>query len=218
MTRQTLLDAVRNNYASIAKASSQTINYPGKWLYAHWSDSDLKDYLDRRGIEVPQPYTRDKLISHVRRASHAGTMEAKGKASDASVAAKHAQQRVSDDMFNAWSETELKNLLDKHGIRVPQGSKRNELIALARRHRHLWGASVERASQQAKQTTASKLGYPHEHHGFLSTISGYYRPAAGWFWSQIKSGGSALYGRFSSVAHNDTEATKRAEKAMRVEL
>ncbi|EEP82525.1 predicted protein [Uncinocarpus reesii 1704] len=45
-----------------------------------------------------------------------------------------------DDMFNAaiekWSDTRLKAFLDARGVPVPQGSKRNELLAKVRLHRH----------------------------------------------------------------------------------
>jgi hypothetical protein len=37
--------------------------------------------------------------------------------------------------LNAWSDSELKKFLDEHGVKIPQGSARNELIALARKHR-----------------------------------------------------------------------------------
>jgi len=33
------------------------------------------------------------------------------------------------------SRTEIKEWADKNGIKVPQGSKRNELLAIARKHR-----------------------------------------------------------------------------------
>jgi hypothetical protein len=38
-------------------------------------------------------------------------------------------------LFDSWSDSKLKEWLDEHGIPVPQGSKKNELIALARKNR-----------------------------------------------------------------------------------
>jgi hypothetical protein len=42
---------------------------------------------------------------------------------------------LSDALFDSWSDSKLKEFLDEHGVPVPQGSKKNELIALARKHR-----------------------------------------------------------------------------------
>lgn len=41
---------------------------------------------------------------------------------------------MSDALLDAWSDSQIKEWCDKNGIKVPQGSKRNELIALARRN------------------------------------------------------------------------------------
>jgi hypothetical protein len=55
-------------------------------------------------------------------------------ASAASKSASSAQASLSDALFDAWSDSKLKEFLDKNGVPVPQGSKKNELIALARKH------------------------------------------------------------------------------------
>ncbi|PBP26959.1 hypothetical protein BUE80_DR002159 [Diplocarpon rosae] len=65
--RDTLLQKVRSNYESAAQKAGETAAYPGNWLYESWSESDLKEWLDSRGIPAPQPTTRDKLIASVRR-------------------------------------------------------------------------------------------------------------------------------------------------------
>ncbi|OAX84257.1 hypothetical protein ACJ72_01372 [Emergomyces africanus] len=133
--RDKLLAAVRENYEGIAKTLGQTTFYPGNWLYEQWSESDLKEYLDSHGYHVPQPSTRDKLIASVRRNARLAGLEAQRAASSASSSAEAAQNTLSEALFNAWSESDFKEFFDKHGIKVPQGSKRNELIALARKHR-----------------------------------------------------------------------------------
>jgi hypothetical protein len=47
-------------------------------------------------------------------------------------------------------DTEIKAWADKNGIRVPQGSKRNELLAIARKHRaQLTGDNVSDSAKSA---------------------------------------------------------------------
>ncbi|KKZ62634.1 hypothetical protein EMCG_03044 [[Emmonsia] crescens] len=133
--RDKLLAAARENYESVAKKLGHTTFYPGNWLYEQWSESDLKEYLDSHGYNVPQPSTRDKLIASVRRNARLASLEAQRAASSASSSAEAAQKTLSEALFNAWTESDFKEFFDKHGIKVPQGSKRNELIALARKHR-----------------------------------------------------------------------------------
>lgn len=133
--RDSLLATVRENYESIAQKTKQTINYPGNWLYETWSESDLKEFLDERGVPVPQPTTRDKLIASVRRNARLASFNLKDTASSASASAEAAKSTLSDALLDAWSDSQIKEWADKNGIRVPQGSNRNELIALARKHR-----------------------------------------------------------------------------------
>ncbi|KAI1908163.1 hypothetical protein LOZ61_005727 [Ophidiomyces ophidiicola] len=133
--RDTLLATARESYESIAQKLGQTTLYPGNWLYEHWSESDLKEYLDSHGFNVPQPTSRDKLIAAVRRNSRRAGIEAQKAASVASSSAAAAQESLTEALFSAWSESDFKKFFDKHGIKVPQGSRRNELVALARKHR-----------------------------------------------------------------------------------
>lgn len=55
--RDTLLQQVRSNYQNIAKKVGDVSSYPGDWLYATWSESDLKEWLDVHGFPAPQPTT-----------------------------------------------------------------------------------------------------------------------------------------------------------------
>jgi hypothetical protein len=47
-----------------------------------------------------------------------------------------ATAAAKDTTFDTWSDSDLKSYLDTYGIRTYQGSKRNELIAAARRNLH----------------------------------------------------------------------------------
>lgn len=161
--RDTLLRAVRENYEAIAKKIGETAHYPGDWLYEHWSESDLKEWLDERGWPVPQPTTRDRLVAAVRRHAHLSSLQAKSISASASSSADAAQGSISEALFNAWSDSELKKFLDKHNVKVPQGTKRKELIALARKHRAslvspLAGASATAFSMAALYGASTSTG------------------------------------------------------------
>lgn len=73
---------------------------------------------------------------------------------------------MSDALLDSWSDSQIKEWADKNGIKVPQGSKRNELIALARKHRarlygdsasataaSVYGAATSNANSAAAQAT-----------------------------------------------------------------
>lgn len=152
--RDVLLKTARENYEAIAKKIGETAYYPGDWIYDQWTESDLKEWLDERGWPVPQPTTRDQLIASVRRNGRVASLQARSLAASASKSADMAQASLSDAVFNAWSDSELKKFLDSNGVAVPQGTKRNELIALARKHR----ASLLNQAATASKSAADFLG------------------------------------------------------------
>lgn len=157
--RDSLIAAVRNNYQSVAEKAKETYNYPGDWLYSSWSDSDLKAWADERGYKVPQPSSRDSLIATIRRQSRLASLNAQGAYASASSAAANAQQSLSDALLDSWSDSQIKEWADKNGIKVPQGSKRNELLALARKHRaRLYGDSASATVESAYGAATSKAG------------------------------------------------------------
>ena len=152
-----MLKAARENYESAAKKLGETIAYPGNWLYEAWSESDLKEFLDERGIPVPQPSTRDSLIASVRRNSRLASVNMKESAASASASAQAAKESLSDALLDSWSDSQIKEWADKNGIKVPQGSKRNELIALARKHRSaLTGDTIASSASSAFGAATSK--------------------------------------------------------------
>lgn len=236
--RDNLLAAARNNYDSAAKKAGETASYPGNWLYETWSESDLKAWLDERGIPAPQPTSRDRLIASVRRnarlaskgygaassvssagkagassassagdaaassaslaasrgtdyvhgaassgssavkagtdavkgaaasgtsvvkdAAASGSSAVKGAASSASSAAGSAKDSVNDAVFDTWSDSRIKEWADKNGIKVPQGSTRNELLALARKNRkYLSDQDLSGSAASAYGAATSKVG------------------------------------------------------------
>jgi roadblock/LC7 domain-containing protein len=163
-TRDVFLQHLRSNYESIAKKAGETAHYPGNWLYETWTESDLKEYLDTHGIPAPQPTTRDKLIASVRKNSRLASLKYADSQASASASAAAAQETLSEKLLAAWSDSQIKEWADKNGIKVPQGSKRNELIAIARKHKaQLIGdtavssisASISSASLVASKSAAS---------------------------------------------------------------
>jgi len=114
-------------------------------------------------------------------------LQARNLAASAVSSAEAAQASLSDELFNAWSDSKLKEFLDEHDVKVPQGSKRNELIALARKNRaylvdqaasvssaasDAFGAATTRAGNQyAKATDDVKLKVDDEFNTAIKTWS-----------------------------------------------
>ncbi|MCJ1473793.1 hypothetical protein MMC13_002444 [Lambiella insularis] len=83
----------------------------------------------------------------------------KDTAASASSSAKAAKESLSDSLLDAWSDSQIKEWADKNGIKVPQGSKRNELLALARKHRNqLTGDNVVSSASSAFGAASTKAG------------------------------------------------------------
>ncbi|KAG5980539.1 hypothetical protein E4U55_003928 [Claviceps digitariae] len=148
--RDNILQKARLAYEKAAKKAGETAAYPGNWLYQSWSDSEFKTWLDKYGIPVPQPTTRDKLIAAVRRNSRLGFLKAKQQAASASASAQAAYATLSDSVIDAWSQSQLKHFCDQNNIPVPQGTKENELRSLVRKKR----ASIMGDNMQAKASSA----------------------------------------------------------------
>merc|ERR1711939_674373 len=161
--RDTLLQKVRSGYETAAQKAGETAAYPGNWLYQSWSESDLKEWLDLHGIPAPQPTTRDKLIASVRRNARIASLKAADMQASASKSAAAAAETLSDKLLDSWSDSQIKEWADKNGIKVPQGSRRNELLAIARKHRaQLTGDNVsysaKSAASKASDSGASAFG------------------------------------------------------------
>jgi len=162
-TRDTMLQKIRSNYETVAQKAGETTSYPGNWLYESWSESDLKEWLDSHGIPAPQPSTRDKLIASVRRNARVASLKAADTQASASKSAASAAQTLSDKLLDSWSDSQIKEWADKNDIKIPQGSRRNELLAIARKHRaQLTGDNVsysaKSAASKASESGASAYG------------------------------------------------------------
>lgn len=194
-TRDSLLHTARANYAKAAEKAGETATYPGNWLYSQWSDSDLKAWLDERGVPVPQPGNRDKLIATLRRNSKIAADKASQQYASASKSAAGAAQSLSDQLLESWSDSQIKEWADRNGIKVPQGSKRNELIALARKH------SASLTGNNAKDSAASAYG------AATSSAGNYYAEATQGAYSQFQ-----YY--YDVIANNLGFASEEAKKSL----
>lgn len=235
-TRDTLLKTARENYQSVATKAGETAAYPGNWLYETWSDSDLKAWLDERGIPAPKPSKRDKLVATVRRNARAARHSIGAIPSSVSSAAASATQSISDAVFDTWSDSQIKEWADRNGINVPQGSKRNELIALARKHQAKLAASTDAAASSASSmvnaaTTSAGNAYARatdEAAYARDGIYGYVSSCIDWVKHQIglgiqdakvaaasasASASSASLHASASVKSSSSEASKAAKKA-----
>lgn len=223
--RDSLLKAVRENYQSAANKASETAQYPGDWLYASWSDSDLKAWFDERGWAVPQPSGRDKLIASLRRNSRLASLNAQAAYASVSGSAAAAQQSLSDALLDSWSDSQIKEWADKNGIKVPQGSKRNELLALARKHRarlygdnasasaaSAYGAATSKAGNNYAQATNGFAGYTNWIKAQVGLATGYEASASSVSGSASKSAASASASISKSVSSASGAASKSAQK------
>jgi hypothetical protein len=121
-------------------------------LIDSWSESQLKEFCDKNGINVPQGTKLNQLRSLVRKhraevmgdtvsgtaasAFGAATSNVGSAAAKATDTASQAAQDAFDATVNTWSDSRLKGYLDARGVPVPQGTKTNELRALVRKHSH----------------------------------------------------------------------------------
>lgn len=157
--RDTLLQKARSAYETAAKKAGETAAYPGNWLYETWSESDLKEWLDTNGIPAPQPTTRDKLIASVRRNSRLAYLRMQEQSASAQASAKAAYDNLTDKIIDSWSESQLKEFCDKNSIKVPQGTKVNQLRALVRKHRaELMDDTVAATAASAFGAATSNVG------------------------------------------------------------
>lgn len=211
-TRDSLLQSARSGYQSAANKVGETSAYPGNWLYQSWSDSDIKAWLDERGIPAPQPSSRDKLIASLRRNARVGSNKASAQASTASSSAAGAMQSLSDQLLDSWSDSQIKEWADKNGIKVPQGSKRNELLALARKHSaKLSGNNLASSASSAYGAATSSAG-----NQYAQATDGLYGQAMYWFdWIKVQAGIGGEEAK-SSLSSASSVASKSASSASSV--
>ncbi|ATY66293.1 Stress-responsive Ish1 [Cordyceps militaris] len=155
--RDVLLTKARRGFEVGSKAAGETLSYPGDWLYESWSDSDLKKWLDKNGFPAPQRSNRNVLVAAVRRNSHLAYLKGQEQEAKARAHAKSAYAKITDNIIDAWSESELKKFADENGIVVPQGTRLNEFRAAVRQHRaEMLGTDVHGKATKAFGAATSR--------------------------------------------------------------
>jgi hypothetical protein len=94
-------------------------------VFDTWSADQLKEFLGAKAKG-----TRDELIAQAQK--QYASASSKGGEVWKSMTAQGA--KATGYVFDQWSDSDLKSFLDTYGVPVPQGTKRNELIAAARKN------------------------------------------------------------------------------------
>ncbi|TPX11585.1 uncharacterized protein E0L32_007796 [Thyridium curvatum] len=180
-TRDKLIASVRRNsrlaYLKMQdEAASSTASAQAAYktltdkLIDAWAESDLKEFCDKNGINVPHGSKVNELRALVRKhraqilgdtvsasaasAYGAATSNAGNQYAKASDSASLAAQDAFNKAVDTWSESRLKGYLDARGIPVPHASKTDELRALVRKNAH-------KAATGFNAWTLDDLSYDH---------------------------------------------------------
>jgi len=151
--RDSLIAAVRRNSRQASLKWEDAKDRTAEATFQKWSYSDLKQFLDKNGVEVPQNGKRDELIALARRNkakltgdTYSASVTSMYGAATSSVASAYSTatdyvvdvaNSVADKSMEAWSDSRLKAFLDARGVKVPQNGKRDEYLALARRYKYV---------------------------------------------------------------------------------
>lgn len=102
--------------------------------YQGWDASQLRSYLQAKGQQAKD--TQEGLVDQV-----------KGSWYETEDKSQQAWGDVRDWIFDTWTDSELKEFCDKHGITVPQPRNRDVLISKVR-------ANYDSAAKKAGETAA----------------------------------------------------------------
>ena len=130
-----------------------------------WSTDQLKEFLGAKAKGM-----RDELIAEAKK--EYASASAKGGEAWSSMTVQAA--KATGYLFDQWSDSDLKYILDTYGVSVPQGSKRNELIAAARKHSRYFSQGPDRYTptefiRQIQAYAEEGLGYIKN---FIAGVSG----------------------------------------------
>lgn len=109
------------------------------WTWDDFSYQNLRDYLASSGNEAAKKIseqsgaTRDELVEAAQAAYSSASSAGGSSFASATNYLSQVTANAKANVFETWSESELKAYLDSYGIPVPQGSTVNELRALARK-------------------------------------------------------------------------------------
>lgn len=109
------------------------------WTFDDLDRDQLKEYLEKHGNKAAKAAAakKDASMKELNKAAHSAYSSASTHGGDVYASAtsylSSKATEASKSAFDTWSESDLKAYLDGYGVKVPQGSKLDELRALARR-------------------------------------------------------------------------------------
>jgi hypothetical protein len=173
------------------------------WTWDDFSYQNLRDYLASSGnaaakkVSESTGATRDELVEAAQAAYESASSAGGGSYASATSYLSRATDAAKANVFETWSESELKAYLDSYGIPVPQGSKLNDLRAMAR-----------------KQYTYFKYGTTTP----TGTIIAKLRETVwnGWDWvaSQLRIGGNVAKQKADQAREMGEDAKRKVQKEL----
>ena len=160
-----------------------------------WSTEQLQEFLGKKAKG-----TRDDLIASAKKKY--ASASAKGGDTWASLTASGA--KTTGYLFDQWSDSDLKSFLDSYGVPVSQGSKRNELIAAARRNSRYFTQGPNWCSNGI---VAQLQCYANQG---IEYIKNFVAGAMGYVYNSAETAGDAAKEQATIGKHRAQEATKKA--------
>jgi hypothetical protein len=173
------------------------------WTFDDFSVEKLKDYLSKNGdaaakkAAAKKDATRDELVSAAQSAYASASTAGGSTYASATSYLTAATASAKQGAFETWTESDIKAYLDSYGVPVPQGSKIEELRALAR-----------------KQATYFRYGTSSPGGTILAKIEEAANNGWNWVKSQLSVGSEAA----QQKAAEAEAAAKKAAKDARQEL
>lgn len=156
-----MYDAMAEKVARVYSQTMQEVNDARDYVYSSWDDSQLKEWLSKQHVAVPEPSSRSQLLQAIREPfarlheqrpwdvfstnylhrwlvahGYAKSDTEKTREEVAQLAQKYFY-RGEDHVFSTWKDSDLHSWLVKHGvIKSDYEAKRDELINLMREHYH----------------------------------------------------------------------------------
>lgn len=185
--------------ALVRKNSHKVASGGNAWTFDDFSVENLKAYLAKNGDAAAQKAaekkdaSRDELLSAASSAYTSASSAGSDQYASATSYIASVTAAAKSNAFESWSETDIKAYLDSYGIPVPQGSKLEDLKALARR-----------------QSTYFKYGTSSPGETIFAKLGESAREGWNWVTHQLNLGGQAAQ---QKAAEAEAQAKVKAEQA-----
>lgn len=156
-----------NLRALVRKNAHKAASGYSAWTYDDFSLENLKSYLAESGNEAGKKIsesseaTREELIAAAQSAYASASSAGGDSYASATNYLALATEAAKSNVFESWSESDLKAYLDSYGIPVPQGSTLDQLKAQARKQSTYfkYGTSSPSGTAFAKLSEGVKGAY-----------------------------------------------------------